>query len=172
MQKQLPWVSMCMLLTGGWSRQDYWALFSLKFINSVMQHLLYVYTYIYYMFLCTTYNPLCSRQGAILWHKKKNKNKKGIIHLAWQGSWSNRKKDSIKKKKDKLSTYSILSQFLLSKHLFLIVFLANIMLVYEEYELENLGWNAFLLNTQCFKNKFLFLKKITTSHVLVLANFY
>lgn len=28
------------------------------------------------------------------------------------------------------------------------------MLLYEEYELENLNYNALLLTTQCFKNKF------------------
>ena len=94
------------------------------------------------------------------------------MHLAWQGSWSNRKKDSIKKKKINYQHSQYFPNFFYLNTCFFIVFLANIMLVYEEHELENLGWNALLLNTQCFKNKFLFLKKITTSHVLVIATFY
>lgn len=83
--------------------------------------------------------------------------------MAWQGSWSNRKKGSIKKKKDKLSTYSILSQFLFSKHLFFVCFLSTYHVSVWRIWIRKFRLNfKFRLNCcsiQCFKNKFPFFKK-------------
>ena len=102
---------------------------------------------------------------------KKNKNKKGIIHLAWKGSWSNRKKDSIKKK-DKLSTYSILSKFLLSKHLFFVCFLSKYYVSVWRVWIRKFSLKCIVAQYSVSKTNFHFLKKITTSHVLVIATFY